>query len=79
MEDMMKEKPLRIYVDSSVVLGMFDKDEMRRKETTTFWDAVKSRDVVVVISDVLDAETEQSRDLVLAFLDSLPESQIMRV
>jgi len=68
-----------IYVDASAVLGMFDVDEARQQQTAIFWDAVRSGEIIVVLSVVLDAETEKSRERVQAFLNSLPKSQVKRV
>jgi predicted nucleic acid-binding protein len=58
---------------------MFDADKTRRQQTAIFWDAVQSGEIVAVVSNVLDAETENSRELVQAFLDTLPASHVKRV
>jgi len=55
----MQTKIKRVYVDTSVVLGMFDPDEMRREHTTVFWDAVRSGEIVAIVSDVLRDELKE--------------------
>jgi predicted nucleic acid-binding protein len=74
----MNKRIKRIYVDSSVVLGVFDKDETRRKETAIFWDAVKSGEIIVVLSNVLLDELKYPSQI-WTFLDSLPESNVKHV
>ncbi len=46
----------RVYVDSSVVGGAFNK--RIAEETRPFWDAVRRGEIVVIFSDVLDDEMQ---------------------
>ena len=52
----MSERTKRIYVDTSVVLGNFDIGETRRLATDVFWNAVRSGEIVAIVSDVLRGE-----------------------
>jgi len=74
----MKEIPERVYVDSSVVSGMFDSND-HPKRAKPFWDAVFSGKTRVVLSSVLEEEVEQAPQHVRDFYKSIPESQIERV
>jgi hypothetical protein len=70
----------RIYVDTTVVLGNFDKGENRRRDTEVFWNAVRSGEIVAIVSDVMTGELKEDKiELVLHFLNELPESQIEQV
>ena len=64
----------RVYVDTSVVGGMFDVEFEQR--TKPFWSAVKRGDIVVIVSDVLKNEVDGAPQHVRDLLSSLPESQI---
>jgi predicted nucleic acid-binding protein len=67
----------RVYVDTSVVLGKFDVDESRRRDTELFWHAVRSGEIVAIASDVLRRELrEDNVDRALRFLTALPRNQI---
>jgi hypothetical protein len=72
-------KAKQIYVDTSVVLGMFDTDETRRQQTAVFWNAVQSREIAVIVSNVLLEELKDPSGQIRAFWNSLPDSQIKRV
>jgi hypothetical protein len=76
----MEKKIKRIYVDSTVVSGMFDYHMPERvKHTTQFWDAVQRGEFVVIASDVLEEEQEEAPKCVRDFFDGLSEAQIERV
>jgi predicted nucleic acid-binding protein len=75
----MQSEKKRIYVDTSVVLGKFDENESRRRDTEQFWHAVQSNEVVALISDVLREELADSSEQVRKFIAELPESQFERV
>jgi predicted nucleic acid-binding protein len=80
MEDIMSEKIKRVYVDSTVVSGMFDYHMPERVEQTgRFWQAVINGEVRIIASDVLDEESGQAPQHVQDFYEGLPESQIERV
>ena len=67
----------RVYVDTSVVGGNFDKEFA--KLTAPFWDAVCDGRIVAIFSDVLADELKLSPKHVREFCDSLPLWQIERV
>jgi predicted nucleic acid-binding protein len=70
----------RIYVDTTVVLGNFDKGETRRQQTEAFWSAVRSGEIVVVVSDVLRGELKHDNvEQALQFLTALPQKQIEHI
>ena len=76
----MNKRIKRIYVDTSVALGLFDVDETRRAETEMFWNAVRSGVIVVLVSDVFrDELKDDSAERIYDFFDSLPENQIERI
>jgi len=64
-------------VDSSAVGGAFN--TRTANETKPFWEAVQNGEMVVLLSDVLDAEAKNAPQCVRDILNSLPESQIERV
>ena len=74
----MKEIPERVYVDSSVVSGMFDSNDHPTR-VKPFWDAVFNGKIRVVLSDVLVDEIERAPQHVRDFYESIPKSQIERV
>ena len=76
----MTKKIKRIYVDTSVVLGHFDIGDTRRHQTDVFWNAVRSGEIVAVVSDVLDSELKGNTvERVQRFLATLPKNQIERI
>jgi len=75
----MNKKIWRIYVDSSVVSGVFDYHIPQRVEQAKrFWSDVKSGKIRVVASDVLMEELANAPQHVRDFFADLPESQIER-
>jgi predicted nucleic acid-binding protein len=80
MEDSMGERKMRIYVDSSVISGVFDHHMPERvKQARLFWDDVSSGKVRIVASDVLQDELDDAPLHIRNFFDGLPKSQIDRV
>jgi predicted nucleic acid-binding protein len=76
----MSKKIKRVYVDSTVVSGMFDYHMPERVEQTArFWDAMQRGEFVIIASDVLDDEQEDAPQHVRDFFDGLPEKHIERV
>ena len=67
----------RVYVDTSVVGGLFGIEFERR--TKPFWDAVHRGEIIVIVSDVLESEVERAPKNVRDFFDSLPKTQIEKV
>ena len=74
----MREMPERVYVDSSVVSGMFDKND-HPERVKPFWDAVFDGKIRMVMSNVLVDEIEDAPPHVRDFYESIPKSQIERV
>ena len=67
-----------MYVETSVISGMFDKNDHPIK-SQPFWDAVNRGEIRVVLSDVLVNELKQSPDIVREFYRQIPEFQIERI
>ncbi len=67
----------RIYIDTSVIGGYFD-DEFSA-DTIPFFDRVKSSEIIIIISDILEAELLRAPDFVKELLPSLPQTQIERI
>ena len=74
----MKEIPERVYVDNSVISGMFD-DNDHPKRVKPFWKAVFDGRVRIILSDVLDEEIEKAPQHIRDFYRTIPESQIERI
>ena len=74
----MREKIKRVYVDNSVISGMFD-DNDHPKRAKPFWDTVFRGEIRIVLSDVLEGEIEDAPQHVREFYDRIPISQIERV
>jgi len=75
----MGNKILRVYVDNSVVSGMFDDHIPERVEQTgRFWQAVIDGKFQAIASDILRGEMERAPQHVRDFFSRLPESQIER-
>ena len=76
----MNKKIKRIYVDNSVISGMFDGHLPERVEKTgLFWQAVINGEIQIIVSDVLEGESKRSPQNVRDFFSGLPESQIALV
>ena len=76
----MKKEVKRVYVDNTVVSGMFDYHLPERvKHTTLFWQAVIDGKIRVIASDVLEDEAESAPLRVREFFENLPESQIEQI
>jgi predicted nucleic acid-binding protein len=67
----------RIYIDTSVVGGYFD-DEFS-EATIPFFDRVKSGEIVIIVSDILEAELMRAPEFVKELLANIPELQIEKV
>ena len=73
-------KVWRIYVDTSIVSGVFDHHMPERVERAKlFWDEMSSGKIRIVASDVLDEEVANAEKHVRDFYNQLPELQIERV
>ena len=67
----------RVYADTSVFYGALTPKFER--ETKPFWDAVHRNEIVVIVSDVLEAELRRAPENVREFFRQLPGSQIEHV
>ena len=74
----MERKILRVYVDSSVISGMFDSNDHPIK-AQPFWDAVFDGKIRVVLSSALVDELKGAPENVWGFYRSIPASQIDRI
>jgi len=69
-------KPIkRVYVETSVISGMFDKNDHPTK-AQPFWDAVERGEIHVVLSDVLEREINDAPQHVRDFYRNIRQSQI---
>ena len=60
----------RVYVDTSVVGGMFDSEFKRRTEP--FWNAVINCEIRIVVSEVLKGELDTAPAHIRDFFNQLP-------
>ena len=67
----------RIYVDTSVVGGQFDNEFAA--DTAPFFEAVAAGRVIVILSDLLEAELLRAPPQVRDFLTTLPVEQVERI
>ena len=74
----MTERIKRVYIDNSVISGMFDAND-HPKRATPFWTAVKKGIIRIIVSDVLEREVERAPQHVREFYRSIPESQIEQI
>ena len=67
----------RVYIDTSVFGGYFDKEF--EKETKPFFDKIKEKRVKIVISEILELELYRAPERVWDFFESFPADCIERV
>lgn len=67
----------RIYIDTSVVGGQFDKEFS--DDTNPFFDAVENGQLIIIVSDLLEAELLRAPQQVRDFLSTIPAQQIERI
>jgi len=67
----------RVYIDTSVVGGQFDKEFSA--DTIPLFDAVINGQLIIVISDLLEAELLGAPQHVRDFLTTLPAQQIENI
>ncbi|HRW98423.1 MAG TPA: hypothetical protein P5280_02985 [Cyclobacteriaceae bacterium] len=66
-----------IYIDTSVVGGVFDEEFAHYSKL--LFDNVIAGEYKILISDILEQELEQAPDRVVAFFADIPEDVIIRV
>ena len=64
----------RFYIDTSVVGGYFD-DEFS-SDTIPFFEQAKNGEIIIIVSDLLDAELLRAPEFVKKLLTGIPETNI---
>ncbi len=67
----------KIYIDTSVFGGYFDK--LFEKETKPFFKTIIEKQIIVLISEILELELYRAPDYVRSLYESLPEGFIERI
>jgi predicted nucleic acid-binding protein len=67
----------RVYIDTSVVGGQFDKEFS--VDTIPFFDAVTNGQIIIIVSDLLEAELLRAPQHVRDFIATLPVQQIENI
>ena len=67
----------RVYIDTSVVGGQFDKEFS--DDTVPFFNAVTNGQIIIIVSDLLEAELLRAPQHVRDFLAALPSLQIENI
>lgn len=67
----------RVYIDTSVVGGYFDKEFS--EDTIPFFDSVKKGEIIIIISDILEAELVRAPDFVGNLLNEISSENIERM
>ncbi len=67
----------RVYIDTSVVGGLFDKEFT--EDTVPFFEAVANGQFIIFVSDLLEAELLRAPQHVRDFITTLPVEQIENI
>ncbi|MEO6723106.1 MAG: hypothetical protein ABIN67_22260 [Ferruginibacter sp.] len=67
----------RVYIDTSVVGGQFDKEFSA--DTIPFFEAVTNGQIIIIVSDLLEAELLRAPQHIRDFLTTLPSQQIENI
>lgn len=67
----------RIYIDTSVVGGQFDKEFS--SDTIPFFESVLRGEITIIVSDLLEAELLRAPQQIKDFFKTIPEKCIERV
>ena len=67
----------RIYIDTSVFVGYFDKEF--EKETKAFFAVIFEKRIKILVSEILELELYKAPEYIQDFFESLPEALIERV
>jgi len=67
----------RIYIDTSVFGGYFDKEF--EDETISFFQRIFEKRITILVSDILELELLRAPDYIHDFFESIPDSIIERV
>jgi len=68
---------MRIYIDTSVIGGLFD--DIFSTDTKPLFDRVVKKEVVLIVSELLEAELLRAPSNVKEYFKSLPNTQIEKV
>ena len=68
---------MRIYVDTSVIGGFYDKEF--DEATIAFFKKVEKGEIILVVSELLEAELLRAPEYVRNHLDKYSKKQIQRV
>ena len=68
----------RVYVETSVISGMFDSND-HPVRSQPFWDAIINGNIRIIVSDVLEQEIKAAPQYIRDFFAALPESQMERI
>ncbi|MCX6257835.1 MAG: PIN domain protein [Bacteroidia bacterium] len=67
----------RIYIDTSVFGGYFDKEF--EKETKPFFNNILEKRIIVIVSDILELEIYRAPNYIQDYFESLPSKLIERI
>lgn len=67
----------RIYIDTSVFGGYFDKEF--EKETKPFFERLLEKKIKIIVSEILELEIYRAPDYIQDFFESIPAQLIERV
>ena len=70
-------KKLRIYVDTSVVGGCFDREFF--EDSIALFDMARKGKIILLVSDLLVAELDNAPEKVLQLFKSLPADNVERI
>lgn len=73
----MKTKPFRIYADTSVFGGCYDKEFA--KDSLRFFESVRSEKSILLLTEIVIAELEDAPEAVRKFFLSLRPSAVERI
>src|SRR5277367_782705 len=73
----MNMKKQRVYIDTSVIGGLFDAEFA--KYTKLFFKEVIAGQFTIIASDILELELRNAPEKVISFYASIPEEHIERV
>jgi predicted nucleic acid-binding protein len=67
----------RIYIDTSVFGGYFDKEF--EKETKHFFERILEKQIMIIVSEILELELYRAPNYIQDFFEALPDNLIERV
>jgi predicted nucleic acid-binding protein len=67
----------RVYIDTSVIGGKFDKEFSA--DTIPFFESVEKGEIIIILSDLVEAELLRAPEVIKHFLKSITEIHIERL